>query len=177
MSRRDRLCEHSLFERHENAGIAGGRVHRADKGDDKQRPEIRDHRKAGPGRRHQHRRGEQQPTSRIAIGNPPDPQRQQGGADQRAGHDRTDRQRAESERDEVDGKQQRDKAIAERPHAARRQDTQRIGRSPGRHRPPPLVSPRQSAAHVQLPRITRPSPDIRSRPRTTLRKPASSSRV
>src|SRR5205823_2113027 len=82
---------------------------------------------------------------------PPDPEREDGRADKRAGHDRTNCQRAEPELDEVDRQQQGDKAIAERAHATRRQYTQCIGRGAGRHRSPPLVTGRPSSPHQCTP--------------------------
>jgi len=99
-------------------------------GDDEQRPKACDDRKAGPRRRHQRRCGKQKQASRMPVGDPPDPERHQCRADQRAGHDGADRQCAEAALDQVDRQQKGDKAVAKRPHAARREG---IGRGPRRH--------------------------------------------
>src|SRR5271170_3930528 len=57
----------------------------------------------------------------MSVRDPPDPERHQRRADQGAGDDGADRERAETALDEVDRQQQSNKAIAERAHTARRQ--------------------------------------------------------
>src|SRR5215469_16800741 len=85
----------------------------------------------------------------MAVRDPPDPQRQQRSADQGAGDDGADRKRAEPQFDKVDRKQQRDIAVAQRPHAARCQDRNASADAPGgsgRHHSPPAADPPRISA-------------------------------
>jgi hypothetical protein len=143
------LRQHGLLQRLEHARIAGSRVHRADERDDEQRPERRRGRKSRAGRRHQRGCGDQQPPARMPVRDQTHPQREQRGADQRGRHDRADRQRTEADLDQVDRQQQRDESVGEGAHAAHRENPQRIGGSPGRHQPPPLVARRHAPRRLR----------------------------
>ena len=120
------LRQRGLLERQEDAGIARGRVHRADKRDEQQRPEGRRHREPGAGRDHQQRGGEQQAPHRIAVGDHPGPQRHQRRADQRRGNDCADLQCAEAELQQIDRHEQRDAPVAEGAQPACGKDAQAV---------------------------------------------------
>ena len=98
----DGLAEHGLLERGKNACITGSRVHRPDKGDDEEWPEISSNRKSGARRRHQHRCRKKKKSSGMSVCDPSDPQGQKRCADQRAGHYGANRKCAEPQFNQVD---------------------------------------------------------------------------
>ena len=132
---RDDMGDHGVFERQEDAHVAAGRVQRSDERDHEQRPEAFETGKAQSRRRHQETRGEQGPTPRNPVGDQPDGQRQQGGAQQCRGRDDPDTEGIVAEAREMERQQDRDVAVAEGPQGprpenppdVRRQDLARAG--------------------------------------------------
>ena len=115
----DDMGNHRMFERQEEAHVAAGRVQRADKRDQQERPEVLDPGKAQSGRRHQETSGEQGTTPRDPVGDQPDGERQQGGAQQGRGRDNPDPEGVVTESREMEWQQDRDIAISEGPQGPR----------------------------------------------------------
>ena len=96
------MRERGLLEGEEYAHVAAGRIERADHRDQQQRPEIRDDSETDARRRHHDSGEEQQSTQSEAMRGEPDGQGENAGAQQRAGGDGSDFERAEPELDQIE---------------------------------------------------------------------------
>ena len=76
---------------------------------------------AEPGRRHQHRCGQQQPAQLEAMTPAPDGERRDRGAEQRCGAEKADLELALAERQQVGGQEHRDESVGEGAQSSRRE--------------------------------------------------------
>ena len=115
----DRLRQERLLGRQEDADVAGGGVEGADEGDDQQRPEVMDEGEAEPGGDHQQRGAQEQQLTPEPVGDETDHQRQGGRAEEGRRRHRPDLEPVEPEGGQMEGQEDADEAVAERPHRPR----------------------------------------------------------
>ncbi len=116
-----------MFQRQEDTDIAGAWVHRADEGNEQERPEVRETGEQQAGAAHQPGGGEQQLALRITAPPLAHRQRHQRRAEQRRRADQPDVPHAQTERQQVDGQQNGDIAVGEGPQRATDQEPPRLG--------------------------------------------------
>ena len=116
-----------LLCRQEQADVAAAGVERADEADDHQPPERVDHREPDAGRRHQHRRRQEQGAAWDAVALESDDERGDRRAEQGGGDDRADLHLGHAERLEEHGEHDADHAVAERAQASGLQQDPGVG--------------------------------------------------
>ena len=109
-----------MFQRHEDADAAGGRIDRAGKGDDQEQRVIVDDGKGDASGDHQAGSREQKLAVIVARADKADADSQEGGAKERSRGNNANLQRIEAEREQIDRQEDGYEAVAE--------ITQRAGR-------------------------------------------------
>ena len=130
-----------LLGRQEHADVAGRRVHRADEGDDDQRPEVGERGEAEPGGDHQERDVLEQATAPDAMAAQADEERQRGRAEQRRRDDDADAGVRQPQRRQVRRQDDADDPVAERPDPPRLEQHGRVATGAGRQEPHPGIIP------------------------------------